>query len=250
MYTLRVALFGALVLLTGCTTHYRNSIHPSYGQTEFDRDWYECQRENSNPAAYVDQYSGSAGTVVNFRMAQACMAARGWRPVRGESTPMPAPATRTTRPTGARCDPGTAWDSQEGQCVTGWFWMVPPTLPKLSQTGTVSQQPLRSWTVERASTTPAAECEQLRAQQVQEAEGRAQHAANDHEDVREALSHRPVTGLEREDVRTALRLLIRAQLVRASRCVASDDPELRTPGQGNGRRRYGCNGDPRIPCPE
>src|SRR5207302_7547823 len=131
-------------LLTNCTTYYRNYLHP---EADFDRDWYECQRENSNPAAYVDQYSGSAGTVVNFRMAQACMAARGWRPVRGESTPMPAPATRTTRPTGARCDWGTYWDSQKVQCVqyaAGWYWVVPPGLPMRSASGAVSQQSVRN----------------------------------------------------------------------------------------------------------
>ena len=72
---------GALMLLTGCTTHYRNSLHPSYGQTDFDRDWYECKRENTHTSAYVNPYYGSAGPEVNFRMARDCMAARGWRPV-------------------------------------------------------------------------------------------------------------------------------------------------------------------------
>jgi len=60
------ALFGALMLLTGCTaTHYRNWVHPEYGQTDFNRDWYECQQENS----------------LDFNVARACLAARGWRPV-------------------------------------------------------------------------------------------------------------------------------------------------------------------------
>jgi len=61
----RFALFGALMLLTGCMSHYRNSLHPEYGQTEFDQDWYECQQENS----------------LDFNVARACLAARGWRPV-------------------------------------------------------------------------------------------------------------------------------------------------------------------------
>jgi hypothetical protein len=62
----RFALFGALMLLTGCTPdYYRNRLHPEYGQTEFDQDWYECQQENS----------------LDFKVARACLAARGWRPV-------------------------------------------------------------------------------------------------------------------------------------------------------------------------
>ncbi len=78
------AACGALILLSGCTsmTHYRNSLHPAYGQTEFDRDWYECQRENTHTSAYVNPYYGSAGPEVDFSMARACLAARGWRPVK------------------------------------------------------------------------------------------------------------------------------------------------------------------------
>jgi len=63
------ALFGALMLLTGCTalkaTHYRNTLHPEYGQAEFDRDWDECQQENS----------------LDYNIARACLRALGWRPV-------------------------------------------------------------------------------------------------------------------------------------------------------------------------
>jgi hypothetical protein len=60
--TLAVAL-GALILLAGCstTTHFHNRLHPEYGQTDFDRDWYECQRENDN-------------------MAMSCFRTRGWYP--------------------------------------------------------------------------------------------------------------------------------------------------------------------------
>ncbi len=55
------------MLLTGCTaTHYRNWVHPEYGQTDFNRDWYECQQENS----------------LDYNLARACLAARGWRPVK------------------------------------------------------------------------------------------------------------------------------------------------------------------------
>jgi hypothetical protein len=75
--TLVIAL-GAVILFAGCSTHYRNRVHPEYGQTEFDKDWYECRRENSHPAATVAGAYGSAGTVVSEDMAMACFRARGW----------------------------------------------------------------------------------------------------------------------------------------------------------------------------
>jgi hypothetical protein len=69
---------GALILLAGCSTHYRNRVHPEYGQTEFDKDWYDCCRENSHPAARVAGAYGSAGTVVDENMAMSRFRARGW----------------------------------------------------------------------------------------------------------------------------------------------------------------------------
>lgn len=83
MTTRLFALFGGVMLLTGCaTTHYRNSLNSSYGQTEFDKDWYECRRENTHPAAGVYGSYGYAGAEVDENMAKACLAARGWRPVK------------------------------------------------------------------------------------------------------------------------------------------------------------------------
>src|SRR3989442_16020466 len=42
-----------LVLFAGCatttTTYYRNALHPEYGQVQYDRDVYECRRENTGP---------------------------------------------------------------------------------------------------------------------------------------------------------------------------------------------------------
>lgn len=80
----RIFVIGAmLIAFGGCgTAHYRNSLHPSYGQVEFDRDWYECRRENT----YVDQWSNPAGSytdlAVNEQLAGACLAARGWHSVK------------------------------------------------------------------------------------------------------------------------------------------------------------------------
>src|ERR1044071_9685798 len=71
-------LCGLLVLTSGCSTRYRNSLHPEYGQTDYDRDRYECRRENSHPAATVAEAYGSAGNVVDEDMARQCFRARGW----------------------------------------------------------------------------------------------------------------------------------------------------------------------------
>ncbi len=59
-----LALFGALMLLTGCATtapptRYQNAAHPEYRQTEFDRDWYECRRENTHPVAQSSSYDAT-----------------------------------------------------------------------------------------------------------------------------------------------------------------------------------------------
>jgi hypothetical protein len=79
-----LALWVVLIVLAvgGCSTRYRNAVNPSAGQTEFDRDWYQCKRENSHPAAAVAGSYASAGMEVDYSMAQSCMAARGWRPVK------------------------------------------------------------------------------------------------------------------------------------------------------------------------
>jgi hypothetical protein len=46
-YTIYVVVIGLVV--AGCSHRYRNALHSGYGQTDFDRDWYECQRENTHP---------------------------------------------------------------------------------------------------------------------------------------------------------------------------------------------------------
>src|SRR5713101_8343006 len=100
-----VAIVGtALPLFTGCamSTRYLNAAHPQYGQTEVDRDWYECRRENTRPkvSSVVVPNVGTydAGMVVDEDMARSCLAARGWRPVTSSSpqTP-PTPATPAPR---------------------------------------------------------------------------------------------------------------------------------------------------------
>lgn len=100
------AITGTLfLLLGGCAspTRYGNALHPQYGQTDFDRDWYECRRENTQPRAEKFGSYAGAEMVVNEDMARQCLAARGWRPVtssalQSPSTPAPRPAAPTIRP--------------------------------------------------------------------------------------------------------------------------------------------------------
>jgi len=71
-----------LLALAACgTTHYRNIANPAYGQSEFDRDSYQCDRENRVSGGIMDQGGGIAGTYVDQDMADRCMALRGWRAV-------------------------------------------------------------------------------------------------------------------------------------------------------------------------
>jgi hypothetical protein len=56
-------------------TQYRNFQHQNYGQTEYDRDNYECTHENT--------HYDSWGTDVDRRMVRTCMYVRGRRPVTG-----------------------------------------------------------------------------------------------------------------------------------------------------------------------
>jgi hypothetical protein len=61
----------------GCTTSYRNFSHPGCGQAEFDRDQYQCQRENSHEAIYINGYVASGGTEVDRSMVKSCLSAQG-----------------------------------------------------------------------------------------------------------------------------------------------------------------------------
>ena len=77
----RAATLALLFLATGCTQSYRNVVHPDYGPTDFDRDWFECRRENTHPTVATGMYGGipQAELVVDEAMAKKCLAARGWR---------------------------------------------------------------------------------------------------------------------------------------------------------------------------
>jgi hypothetical protein len=54
-----------LIVLVGCSTHYRNTIHPSARQPEFNKDWYECKEME-----------------IDYSTVWSCMTGRGWQPVK------------------------------------------------------------------------------------------------------------------------------------------------------------------------
>jgi len=76
------AMFLVLALV-GCDTvaHYRNALYPSYSQAEYDRDKYQCQRENQHEVVVAIGSIAQANNVVDDDMAAACMKALGWRQV-------------------------------------------------------------------------------------------------------------------------------------------------------------------------
>ena len=87
---LRIILL-IFTILTGCApTPYRNFLHPTYGQVEFEKDFNECARQNRAQAQSSKYafgvFSGSVddGPVykeVNYGRLPQCLADFGWRPV-------------------------------------------------------------------------------------------------------------------------------------------------------------------------
>jgi len=57
----------------GCATHYRNAVHPSYGQVDFGRDKYDCDRESD-----YGKYSVMFREWEKSARASQCLRARGW----------------------------------------------------------------------------------------------------------------------------------------------------------------------------
>lgn len=100
------------LLVSGCAgtpAHYRNAIHPSYGQAEFDRDNYQCQRENQHQVVFAVGGMAQANDVVDDRMAAACLAALGWRKVQQQLQPQqPPPVTQPPAPSDGK------WISKDG----------------------------------------------------------------------------------------------------------------------------------------
>lgn len=78
----KIAAIGAMLVLGACSeeVHYRNR-NASLGQDAFERDWYQCQRENTHQYTEVIFGKTVTGPNVDDGMAQTCMRIRGWYPV-------------------------------------------------------------------------------------------------------------------------------------------------------------------------
>jgi hypothetical protein len=99
---------SAFVLLTSCASHttsYRNRLHPGYGQTELQRDWYECR----NQSADADMGRVGVSIKVDERQLQRCLDSRGW-----ELTDTPVTKGVSSAST---CDWGMYWSSVKDTCV-------------------------------------------------------------------------------------------------------------------------------------
>jgi uncharacterized protein YceK len=76
----RFALSIAIGLLSGCaTTHYQNTAHPSYGDTEYNNDLAQCRKENSTTTT-TQGYDVQIHVDVDEAKAASCMTSRGWQP--------------------------------------------------------------------------------------------------------------------------------------------------------------------------
>ena len=75
----RVAVVVVLAILGGCASdHYQNSIHPNYGNTEYDADVAQCRKENSTTTT-TQGYDLQIHVDVDEAKAASCMTARGWQ---------------------------------------------------------------------------------------------------------------------------------------------------------------------------
>lgn len=114
---------GLVLVLDACAetqVSYRNSANPNYGQTEFDRDLYQCRRENTHHVTMTMFGQVNSGPSVNEDMAAACMQARGWRPGASSvwtETPPQVPRLQVGQPI---CASSVAyWPMSAAGCGTG-----------------------------------------------------------------------------------------------------------------------------------
>jgi hypothetical protein len=78
----RYGIAVGLLLFAGCSHRYVNALHPGSTQTDFDRDWYECQHENTHPKSGdtpTGGYFGESQSALVNPMPWDCMKARGWQ---------------------------------------------------------------------------------------------------------------------------------------------------------------------------
>jgi hypothetical protein len=79
---MKIILLMVVLLLSACAantqTYWRNVQNTRWGQLEFNKDWYECRRQNTHVTTLVYGGIGLDGPEVNEPMAAACLNARGW----------------------------------------------------------------------------------------------------------------------------------------------------------------------------
>jgi len=77
------AAIALALILAGCgpSVSYRNAQNPAFGQAEFDRDSYECERNSVRPASEVQGAPSGAATAIDRRLYASCMAGRGWQAI-------------------------------------------------------------------------------------------------------------------------------------------------------------------------
>ena len=80
MWARREAVLSVVLAVGACSQQFINSQHPEYTQADFDRDSYQCRRENTHQTFVMYRGTAIGGADVNESMAAACMQARGWQP--------------------------------------------------------------------------------------------------------------------------------------------------------------------------
>lgn len=67
--------------LCGCGSHavqYQNSGDPTSGQTQFDRDKYECERQSERPPETAAERMTASVMVIDQSQVDSCLVGLGW----------------------------------------------------------------------------------------------------------------------------------------------------------------------------
>jgi TPR repeat protein len=98
MHVLKLLLVLCAVLsASACGSdpvYYRNVQHPNYGQADFDRERYQCERENTHPVASTVFGKIVLDHEVDDDMVGKCMRARGWQAQAATAAVPPAAPAR------------------------------------------------------------------------------------------------------------------------------------------------------------
>jgi hypothetical protein len=79
-----LASLATALALGGCgshTVHYQNSLDPTLGQAQFDRDKYDCELNSERPPATEAERSTASVAVIDQTQVQSCLVGLGWHQV-------------------------------------------------------------------------------------------------------------------------------------------------------------------------